>query len=456
MNYTTQEYANDVVFARAWRSATPAGVPHPTIVTESGRAVVAHHSVLVVDVLGVSEFDVGKVPEKVGRRTPHRVVQQPVRDLPGRHAQEPARDLPRRARVQGRGLHAVQPRPPLAASSACVAENLFWAICQKILRIVRELREVPEELEGLEKHAVGHLLLQLLGVPVAARLWAIDQLFPIMPIHRLNEEPTRRAVLADITCDSDGKIDHFIDLRDVKDVLELHPLNGDDYYLGIFLVGAYQEILGDLHNLFGDTNAVHVSLAPDGGYLIEHVVAGDTVTEVLQLRQLLARTTWWRRCAGSPSWRCAPSDDASTSRGRCCACTRKAWPATRTSNGRRDVGVVGRGRRGRYGEGSRWSSSPPGRVRVGACADIQVRLIGPQLPARPAGCALEVFPGGKPPFIVDRRRVGQRQLLGHARQVRRRAAQAGVRRRRRYDLRLLGELGAGFTHIDAKFAIRVR
>jgi arginine decarboxylase len=113
-------------------------------------------------------------------------------------------------------------------------------------------------------------------------IWAIDQLFPIMPIHRLGEEPTRRAVLADITCDSDGKIDHFIDRRDVKSVLELHPVNGHDYYLGIFLIGAYQEILGDLHNLFGNTNTVHVSLAEGGGYQIEHVVTGDTVTDVLK------------------------------------------------------------------------------------------------------------------------------------------------------------------------------
>ena len=113
-------------------------------------------------------------------------------------------------------------------------------------------------------------------------IWAIDQLFPIMPIHRLGEEPTRRAVLADITCDSDGKIDHFIDRRDVKSVLELHPVNGHDYYLGVFLIGAYQEILGDLHNLFGNTNTVHVSLAAGGGYQIEHVVTGDTVTDVLK------------------------------------------------------------------------------------------------------------------------------------------------------------------------------
>ena len=140
---------------------------------------------------------------------------------------------------------------------------------------------MPEELEALEKQLSDTYFCNFSVFQSLPDSWAIDQLFPIMPIHRLNEEPTRRAVLADITCDSDGKIDHFIDKRDVKDVLELHPLNDDDYYLGIFLVGAYQEILGDLHNLFGDTHAVQVSLAPNGGYLIDHVVEGDTVTEVL-------------------------------------------------------------------------------------------------------------------------------------------------------------------------------
>jgi arginine decarboxylase len=113
-------------------------------------------------------------------------------------------------------------------------------------------------------------------------VWAIDQLFPILPLHQHSVEPTRRAVLADITCDSDGKIDHFIDRRDVKHVLELHPFSGEPYYLGVFLVGAYQEILGDLHNLFGDTNTLHVALGEDGGYHLEHLVAGDTVTEVLK------------------------------------------------------------------------------------------------------------------------------------------------------------------------------
>jgi arginine decarboxylase len=143
--------------------------------------------------------------------------------------------------------------------------------------------EMPEDVEKLERDLSDTYFCNFSVFQSLPDSWAIDHLFPIMPIHRLHEEPTRRAVLADITCDSDGKIEHFIDRRDVKDVLELHPLrSGESYYLGIFLVGAYQEILGDLHNLFGDTNDVQVSLAPGGGYLIERVDPGDTVTEVLK------------------------------------------------------------------------------------------------------------------------------------------------------------------------------
>ena len=137
-------------------------------------------------------------------------------------------------------------------------------------------------LEGLEKALSDTYFCNFSMFQSVPDAWAVDQLFPICPIHRLNEEPTRRATLADITCDSDGKIDSFIDLRDVKHVLELHPkTDGQDYYLGIFLVGAYQEILGDLHNLFGDTNTVHVQLSPEGDYDVKEVVAGDTVSEVL-------------------------------------------------------------------------------------------------------------------------------------------------------------------------------
>jgi arginine decarboxylase len=163
-----------------------------------------------------------------------------------------------------------------------LAEDIYWALCQRILKLTRELDEVPEELEGLEKALADTYFCNFSVFQSAPDSWAIDQLFPVMPLHRLHEEPMRRAVLADITCDSDGKIDRFIDRRDVKSVLELHPLNGEDYFLGLFLVGAYQEILGDLHNLFGDTNTLLVSLTEGGGYRIEHVVAGDTVAEVLR------------------------------------------------------------------------------------------------------------------------------------------------------------------------------
>jgi arginine decarboxylase len=141
---------------------------------------------------------------------------------------------------------------------------------------------MPEELEGLETALSDTYFCNFSVFQSLPDSWAIEQLFPIVPVHRLDEEPTRRAVLADITCDSDGKIDHFIDRRDVKNVLELHPYRDEDpYYLGVFLVGAYQEILGDLHNLFGDTNEVHVTLDDAGEYHIVRVVPGDSVTDVL-------------------------------------------------------------------------------------------------------------------------------------------------------------------------------
>jgi len=279
MNYTTQEYANDIVFSLQ-EICDAGGVPHPTIVTESGRAVVAHHSMLVVDVLGVGEFDVGKAPDKVSQDA-SRVVKnlfETYRDVSRKNVLEAYHDA---LEYKEEALQLFN-LGNLSLSERVVAEDIFWAVCQKILKIVRDLREVPEELEGLERALSDTYFCNFSMFQSLPDIWAIDQLFPIMPIHRLGEEPTRRAVLADITCDSDGKIDHFIDRRDVKSVLELHPVNGQDYYLGIFLIGAYQEILGDLHNLFGNTNTVHVSLASDGGYQIEHVVTGDTVTDVLK------------------------------------------------------------------------------------------------------------------------------------------------------------------------------
>ncbi len=278
MNYTTEEYANDVVFG-VMEACDRAGVPHPTLVSESGRAVVAHHAVLVVDVLGTSEFDPAMAPDKVDDKS-HNVVRNLVhtlRDVTNKNLLESWHDA-QDAKEESLTLFSLG---HLSLEQRVAAENIYWAICHKILRIAREQGEIPEELEALEKQLSDTYFCNFSVFQSLPDSWAIDQLFPVMPIHRLNEKPTRRAVLADITCDSDGKIEHFIDKREVKDSLELHPLNDDDYLLGIFLVGAYQEILGDLHNLFGDTHAVQVSLAPNGGYLIDHVVEGDTVTEVL-------------------------------------------------------------------------------------------------------------------------------------------------------------------------------
>ncbi|HET7746589.1 MAG TPA: arginine decarboxylase, partial [Vicinamibacteria bacterium] len=163
-------------------------------------------------------------------------------------------------------------------------EQLFYATIEKILKIVRDLPYVPDELEGLEKQLSDTYYCNFSLFQSLPDHWAVRQLFPTLPIHKLNKPPTRRAILADLTCDSDGKMDQFIDLRDVKHYLELHPVNGEPYYVGSFLVGAYQEILGDLHNLFGDTDAVHVKIDGDD-YRVEHVVEGDSVTEVLSYVQ---------------------------------------------------------------------------------------------------------------------------------------------------------------------------
>jgi arginine decarboxylase len=280
LNYTLQEYTNDVVYG-VMEVCDYQGVPHPILVSESGRATVAHHAVLVIDVLGVSEFAVGKLPKKppLGAEPPLRNLIETYREVSRKNVLEAYHDAIA-ARDECLSLFNLG---HLSLENRGLAEDLFWGICQKILKISRTLPEVPEDLQGLDRVLADTYFCNFSVFQSLPDSWAIDQLFPIVPIHRLDEEPANRAVLADITCDSDGKIDHFIDRRDVKSVLELHPfLPGSPYYLGAFLVGAYQEILGDLHNLFGDTNTVHVSLDEKEGYHIEGVVGGDTVTDVLR------------------------------------------------------------------------------------------------------------------------------------------------------------------------------
>jgi arginine decarboxylase len=278
MNYTIQEYANDVVYAIK-EICDADQVPHPSIVSESGRAVAAHHSVLVVNVLGVTEFG-AHVPQQLTRPAPPLVTNmwETYQGVSAKNLLESYHDA---VEYKDQVLQLFN-LGHLSLEHRVLCENLFWATCEKVLMLVRNREHVPEELEGLEKALSDTYFCNFSMFQSVPDAWAVDQLFPICPIHRLNEEPTRRATLADITCDSDGKIDSFIDLRDVKHVLELHPKRDGDYYLGVFLVGAYQEILGDLHNLFGDTNTVHVQLSPEGDYDVKEVVAGDTVSEVLQ------------------------------------------------------------------------------------------------------------------------------------------------------------------------------
>jgi arginine decarboxylase len=260
-----------------------AGVEHPHLVSESGRALTAHHSLLVFNVLGVSET----VPQDNGDE-PN--VEFPA-DSPNvlRNLRETYQSVTRKNLLES--YHdVVQMRDEavtmfnlgfLSLAQRALAERLFWLTCRKVLKIVRTLPSIPEEMERLERSMADTYFCNFSLFQSVPDHWAINHLFPIMPIHRLNERPARRGVLADITCDSDGKIEHFIDLKDVKNVLELHPLTEERYFMGIFLVGAYQEILGDLHNLFGDTNAVHVSIE-NGGYMVDQVETGDTVEDVLR------------------------------------------------------------------------------------------------------------------------------------------------------------------------------
>ncbi|MCC6873568.1 MAG: biosynthetic arginine decarboxylase [Sandaracinaceae bacterium] len=277
MNYDEQEYAYDVVGA-VLEGCTKAEVPVPTLVSESGRAISAHQSVLVFEVVGKNEVRFGPAVDP-GKES-HRVLQQLYETWQGvlpKNLQESFHDA-----TQGKEeAESLFKFGYLTLRQRAQAERLFWHCCEKIQAHAARMKRVPEEIQGLEEMMAAIYYCNFSVFQSAPDIWAIDQLFPIMPLHRLAEEPTVRATIADLTCDSDGKVDQFIDVEDVKHVLEVHPYDEKQrYFLGMFLNGAYQEILGDLHNLFGDTNAVHVSIADDG-YEVTSVVKGDSVREVL-------------------------------------------------------------------------------------------------------------------------------------------------------------------------------
>ena len=285
MNYSLAEYAGDVVY-RIGSVCNARHIPHPIIISESGRAIAAHHSVLVFNVLGTSALDQFRVANRLEEVTPAGTeIPQPVRDLFDAYHTVSERRLvecwhdAQQAREQALQMFNLG---FLSLEARGLTERLYWATCARIRDICRKLESVPEELGGLETILSDIYFCNFSVFQSLPDSWAIGQLFPIMPIHRLDERPTRNAVLADITCDSDGKIDRFVSLRETKRTLEVHELKGkDDYYLAAFLVGAYQETLGDLHNLFGDTHVVHIRSLDEGGWWIEETVKGDTALQVL-------------------------------------------------------------------------------------------------------------------------------------------------------------------------------
>jgi len=282
MNYSQQEYANDVIFA-AEQTCSEASIPAPDIITESGRAMVAHHSMLVFDVIGVNRDQTHESIEPCDE-SDHAVLHalfEAVEDIAPDNLAESYHDL-----VHGRDEAAsLFSLGYLDLQGRAKSERLFHFGCLRIGKVLEQIGEIPDGFDDLHKLLTDTYFGNFSIFQSAPDAWAIKQIFPIMPIHRLDEEPTRRGVVADLTCDSDGRIDRFIGDGEDQRAVPLHSWNEAPYLLSIFLIGAYQEILGDLHNLFGDTDAVHVRLDGNHGYSIEHFVEGDDVTDVLSYVQ---------------------------------------------------------------------------------------------------------------------------------------------------------------------------
>jgi len=286
INYSIQEYANDAVSTLA-EAANKGGLAHPHIITESGRALTAHHSVLVFNVLETTSAPIWSGKDMVTNQD-HELVQELHRILESLNSRNMLESWHDSQQVREETLDRFS-LGLIDLRTRAQVERLYWALAHRFQGMCQDLKNVPEELRSLPKMLADKYFCNFSLFQSLPDSWAIDQLFPIMPIHRLDERPTRMATLQDITCDSDGKVDHFIGQRDHTSLLPVHQLvPGEPYYLAVFLVGAYQEILGDLHNLFGDTNAVHVTVN-EKNYEIAQVIDGETVADVLDYVQFNAK-----------------------------------------------------------------------------------------------------------------------------------------------------------------------
>ena len=282
VNYSIQEYVNDCIYTFV-EAANRNGMQHPNIITESGRSLSAHHSVLVIDVL-----ETASLPEMDEEFEPNENSHPLVKDLydiwdnlnprtmlEDWHDAEQIRD--EALDLFSHGIVDLQTRAEI--------ERMYWSVCREINSLAKSLKHTPEELKNLDKILADKYFCNFSLFQSLPDAWAVDQLFPIVPLQRLNERPTRSVTLQDITCDSDGKITNFVTNRNISHILPVHTLRKNEpYYLGVFLVGAYQEILGDMHNLFGDTNAAHITVK-DGHYHIDQIFDGETVEEVLNYVQ---------------------------------------------------------------------------------------------------------------------------------------------------------------------------
>lgn len=278
-NYTVEEYCTDIVEA-VMSVLDSSSVKHPVIITESGRTTVAYYSVLLFNVLDIEKFEEYSIPDKLDENTSEQIKNlfDVNKSISQKNIQECYNDaLYYRDEIRDMFKHG-----RISLRERAFSEKIFWNTINQIAKEKLKLKNPPPDLEDIESAIADIYYCNFSVFQSIPDSWAIDQLFPIMPLHRLTEFPKRNAIIADITCDCDGKIDRFIDLHDVRTTLPLHELqNGDDYYIGVFLVGAYQETLGDLHNLFGDTNVVSVRIHPDGNFDLVKEIHGDSVADVL-------------------------------------------------------------------------------------------------------------------------------------------------------------------------------